>query len=209
MSRTALAHWSSLWRALDCRGDATIWYRQLHSAYNDGHRAYHNIEHIGECLEELDACRDLAEEPRALEMALWFHDAVYDPQSNTNERDSAELAAQCLSEGALPSTQVDEVRRLILCTQLHGSDSLADKALIVDIDLSILGRPSKRYWQYERGIAAEYAWVQPTIYAEKRSGILASFLARPTIYLTPRFQERYELAARNNLRAAIQRLKAD
>lgn len=149
----------------------------------------------------------MTEKSQVMEMALWFHDAVYDPQSTTNESDSADLAARCLTGAALAPAQVDQVRRLILCTQSHRPESSGDEALIIDIDLSILGRPAGRFWEFERGIAFEYSWVPPVTYAQKRSEILAGFLARPTLFLTPPFQKRFEAAARSNLTEAIQRLK--
>jgi predicted metal-dependent HD superfamily phosphohydrolase len=208
MSRTDLSHWLSLWNALGCRGDPTLWHHRLRSAYNEAHRRYHNLRHIDECLKEIDGCRHMAEEPHAIEMALWFHDAVYDPRSTTNEADSADLAADCLTGAALAPAVIDRVHQLILSTKSHRSESLGDEALMIDIDLSILGRPFARFWEYEYSIASEYSWVPAATYAYKRSEILAAFLARPVIFLIPSFRQRYEASARTNLKAAIQRLNA-
>jgi predicted metal-dependent HD superfamily phosphohydrolase len=208
MSRTDLSHWLAVWNALGCRGDPSQWHRRLLSAYGEAHRRYHNLKHIDECLLELDDCRHLAEEPHAIEMALWFHDAVYDPQSATNEADSADLATDCLTGSALAPAVIERLRQLILSTKSHRPESSGDEALMIDIDLSILGRPPARFWEYEYGIASEYSWVPSATYAQKRSEILAAFLARPVIFLTPSFQQRYEASARTNLKAAIQRLNA-
>jgi len=82
-----------------------------------------------------------------------------------------------------------------------------DAPLVVDIDLSILGQPSERFWEYEKQIRAEYVWVEQSIFAAKRSEILERFLARPRIYNNGLFFDRRELQARDNLRASIQRLR--
>lgn len=207
MTSTDLSSWSALWRELGAVGDPEPWHARLVATYGEPSRAYHNLQHIAECLAELAAVRTLAREPALIAAALWFHDAVYDPRSATNEEDSARLADECFAGAGLAEGCRAAVRRLILCTKTHESGGDPDTALLVDIDLAILGQRAERFWDYERGIRAEYAWVSAAIYAEKRSDILARFLQRPAIYRTPVFAGKYEAAARANLEAAIERLR--
>src|SRR5687767_3464338 len=95
--------WDTLWQS----AHATVspgWYEKLTAAYAEPHRHYHNQQHIAECLAEFDQARHLARDPVAVELALWFHDAVYDPKAADNEEQSAALAKRCLSEaGANPA----------------------------------------------------------------------------------------------------------
>ncbi|HWA25203.1 MAG TPA: hypothetical protein VG734_05960, partial [Lacunisphaera sp.] len=86
------------------------------------------------------------------------------------------------------------------------AEGSADAALLLDIDLAILGQPAERFWQYEAAIRQEYAWVPAVTFAEKRAEILRKFLERPALYQTPAFRTRYETTARANLKAAIERL---
>jgi len=85
------------WNEL-CRGArseaAAQWYDRLLELYSEPHRHYHNAQHITDCLKEFDSVRDAAQEPLAVELAIWFHDAIYNPRAGDNEERSAELAAQ-------------------------------------------------------------------------------------------------------------------
>jgi predicted metal-dependent HD superfamily phosphohydrolase len=100
------------------------------------------------------------------------------------------------------------VRQLVLSTKTHEPAGIPDAATLIDVDLAILGQPSERYWEYERAIRAEYAWVPDATFAQKRAEILGRFLRRPVIYHTAPFHERYESAARTNLGFSIARLRA-
>jgi predicted metal-dependent HD superfamily phosphohydrolase len=174
--------------------------------YSEPHRFYHNLVHIDDCLGEFDRVRQLATDPVALELAVWFHDAVYDPRAADNEERSAELAKNWLRDVHASDVLTDSVSRLVLATKNHDASLHADAPLLVDVDLSILGRPSAQFWEYERQIREEYAWVEETVFAVKRAEILHRFLARERIYQTDLFFHRMEAQARANLRASVQRL---
>jgi predicted metal-dependent HD superfamily phosphohydrolase len=51
------------------------------------------------------------------------------------------------------------VCRLILATKTHESDGQAEQALMLDVDLSILGSEPIHFSEYERQIRQEYSWV--------------------------------------------------
>lgn len=205
-SRTTLPHWETLWRNLGAQGDPAPWHARLVVAYEESHRHYHHLQHLAECLTELDTAVALAVQPDWVEAALWFHDAVYDPRSITNEEESAQWAVECLTAARVDPAAMETVRQLILATKTHEPGPLADAALLIDIDLAILGQPAARFWEYEAAIRAEYAWVPAATFAEKRAEILQRFLARPTLYRTAPLRQKYESAARANLGAAIDRL---
>jgi len=203
---TELADWVALWRELGARGDPAPWHARLVSAYAEPPRHYHNRQHLEECLAELARHRGLAARPALVATAGWFHDAVYDPRSATNEEDSAALAVACLEPAGVAALDIAAVRALILCTKTHETAGVVDAALLIDADLAILGQGSERFWQYETAIRNEYAWVPEAAFREKRAEILARFLTRPFLYQTPAFRARYEAMARANLTAAIARL---
>lgn len=198
-----------LWLALAARlgltdtAAAQAWPR-LVAAYATPPRAYHNLDHIAHCLAEFATVRYLATAPNAVEAALWFHDAVYDPQRHDNEAASAEFATQELA--AVDASLLTTVQRLIRATTHAQAPTDTDEALMLDVDLAILGQPAAQFDAYERGIREEYAWVPDALFREKRAEILRGFLARPSLYHTPALHTRYEAAARTNLQRSLQRL---
>jgi predicted metal-dependent HD superfamily phosphohydrolase len=207
MSETRRERWRTLLRASGARGDASIWYGRLATAYGEPQRHYHTLRHIDECLAELDRVHALARQPIAVEWAFWLHDAVYDPKASDNEEQSAALAQECLRNYAIHRPLADEVTRLILSTKHSQATAEPDEGLVVDIDLSILGREEARFREYEDQIQREYAWVPMAVYAAKRAEILQRFLDRERLFTTDWFFERYEDQARRNLAASIAALR--
>jgi predicted metal-dependent HD superfamily phosphohydrolase len=199
--------WSDLWLVAGLRGDPLRWLRQLTQAYSEPHRHYHTLRHVTECLTEFDAVRHLARQPVAVEMAIWFHDAIYDTHAQDNEERSAELAAQCLSEVGANGSLIETVKRLVLSTKSHDAAMDVDAPLMVDMDLSILGQSRERFHEYEIQIRQEYAWVPEAVFAAKRAEILGRFLARERNYATSWFSMKYEEQARGNLQDSVSKLR--
>ncbi len=192
--------WMKLCRAVGLDGSGE-WVNLL-TGYEDPTRAYHNAGHIRDCLEQLDHHSSLADNLLALEFAIWFHDFVYDSKATDNEARSAESAERFLRDTPIRS----KVGELIMATR-HAAEVLSgDSCLIVDIDLSILGRSKPDYDQYAAAIRSEYAWVLDGDYADGRSRVLSGFLNRTWIYSTPPFRDRYETQARLNLQRELDRL---
>ena len=198
--------WRQLWQAAGASGDGGPWYERLTQAYAEPQRHYHNQQHIAECLAEFDGARPHAHQPAAVELALWFHDAVYDPKAGDNEEQSAALAKNCVEAAGL-STLASTVSELVMATKTHSTEAGPDAALVVDIDLSILGQSEARFAEYESQIRKEYGWVPQLIFNSKRKEILQRFLGREHIYTTEYFANRYEEAARRNLERSIGKLK--
>src|SRR6185436_2336575 len=118
--------WNALWRAAGAMQDTAPRCDQLIQLYNEPHRHYHNSRHITDCLSEFDLTRHLAKEPIAVELAIWFHDAIYDPRAADNEERSADLVKQCISEAGLNKTLGDAVAALVLATKQHDNSLHAD-----------------------------------------------------------------------------------
>jgi predicted metal-dependent HD superfamily phosphohydrolase len=199
--------WTRLWQKASGQGEGSSWFEVLATHYGESHRHYHTARHIVECLAEFDSASHLATEPGAVELALWFHDVIYDTRAADNEEQSALVAQRCLEEtGAEPELQA-AVRDLVLVTKTHEGSTHPDAPLLMDIDLSILGAGEERFFEYEDQIRREYAWVPEDIFRSKRAEILERFLTREAIYRTPKFFETHEKQARLNLRASLERLR--
>ena len=181
-------------------------FHQIHEAYSEPHRRYHTAAHIDTCLRELDSVRPLASFACEVEAALWFHDFVYAPYASDNERRSADLAAQFLRSAGLPSEGCGRIHAHVMATSHAVEPRDPDSALVVDIDLSILGQEPFIYDRFERQVREEYRSVPPPLYRRERTEVLRSFLKRNSVYSTAEFRERYEVQARINLERAIGQL---
>jgi predicted metal-dependent HD superfamily phosphohydrolase len=182
---------------------STDCYEALVAAYSEKHRYYHTCEHINAMLRHLDGVKEVAENPAELELAIWFHDAIYKPYSKSNEKDSADWAKEFLESQNYDSNGIKRIYRMIMATLHDGVSETRDEKLLVDIDLAILGSPSDVYEQFEVNVRKEYQWVPSFIYRRKRTALLESFLNRDTIFNTPFFMEKYESTARKNIKRAI------
>lgn len=171
-------------------------------------RRYHDLHHIEACLALFDSVRELAPHPDSIELAIWFHDVIYDSRRGDNEEASAEWAGTVLARLGVPSSLKQSIRDLILVTRHNTPPVDPDAALIMDIDLSIWGQPVPVFDVYEMGVRFEYAWVPDPAYRIGRTKVLQSFLNRPRIYYTDYFYGTLESAARQNLTHSLAKLKA-
>ncbi len=204
------ARWHRLWHSLGGSQPDDRLLAELLARYAEPPRAYHTLQHLAECLSHFDGVCALAQRPSEVEVTLWFHDAIYETQprdpGHDNEEASAQWAQQALLARGIAPERAQRVAALIRLTK-HGADAVTgDGALLLDIDLAILGSALARYDEYETQIRQEYQWVPWPQFCTARTQILRGFLARPTIYRTDRFRQQYESTARNNLQRAITRL---
>jgi predicted metal-dependent HD superfamily phosphohydrolase len=196
-----------LWAALGAAGHGASVFLALSAAYREPHRAYHTARHLGACLRLLDVpeVRALAAHVSEVEAAIWFHDAVYDTRASDNEEQSARMLEASLLGAGVADDVVARAAAHVRATKDHATDA-ADGALLVDLDLAILGESPEAFAQFERGIRDEYGWVDEAAYAAGRAAVLRRFEERPWIYATPLFRERYEDKARANLAASLRAL---
>ena len=171
-------------------------------------RAYHTLQHLRECFAQLAPVESCAEHLAEVELALWFHDALYDTRAQDNEERSADWARQALAQAGVPAEVGARVRALVLATRHAALPEVGDAQLLVDVDLSILGAAPVRFDEYERQIRQEYAWVPDAAFRQARANVLRGFLARPRIFGTPWFANRLEAPARANLARSLHALDA-
>ena len=198
--------WQALMTRLGLSQNVDV-HNSLAAAYAETHRHYHTAAHIDHCLELLDEFQDEADNPEEIELALWFHDAVYNPMSKDNEAKSADWAERFLMENDGDQERSRKIRAMIMATVHDAPVSDPDTRLLVDIDLSILGADPARYAEFEREVRREYRWVPGPMFRKGRQSILESFLERDTIYSTGGIRHRYEEQARENLAAAVSNLR--
>ena len=201
----AQAGWIEAWRALGVAAPGGL-HERLLAAWSEPQRHYHTLQHLAECLDLAEELRQEMAHPAEVVLALWFHDAVYDVRAHDNEARSAQWAAQALRDTGVSAEARERVDGLIMAT-CHGAadapPASPDSAVLLDIDLAILGAPEPRFAEYEAQIRAEYAWVPPDVFTVKRREVLRSFLERERIYATDTMHLRFEAQARRNLARAV------
>ena len=202
-----VASWQTAWSALGAQPDPAL-FDKLLAAYAEPQRRYHTRQHLQECLDHLQGARGLAEHPGEVALALWFHDAVYAPDRHDNEPQSADWARQAVVAAGVAPAVADRIHALILATRHDAAPATPDEALLVDIDLAILGAAPGRFDDYERQVREEYAPVPEALFRSRRQVILEGFLRRPSLYSTGWFRDRLESSARANLRRSMARLGA-
>ncbi|WP_046656832.1 HD domain-containing protein [Lysobacter capsici] len=181
------------------------------AAYATPTRAYHNIGHVAEVLRHY---ADVAagpgwRQPREVALAVLYHDAIYDAGRRDNEARSALLARDHIARWlAGEGIDADRVAELIELTARHGAiardDVDEETRLFLDGDMAILGAEPSAFDAYDRGIAAEYRGHVPgPLFRLNRRRFLKALLKRERIFLSDHYHQRFDAAARNNLRRAI------
>jgi predicted metal-dependent HD superfamily phosphohydrolase len=166
-------------------------------------RLFHNLDHIRECVRRLDEVAPLLDDADAVEMAIWFHDAIYDPGDATNEWRSAELFL-ARSEGALPVFR-RRVCALILTTRHATAARSSDRRFIDDIDLVGFAAPWDDFMHSGDLLRAEFAAHADAKYYASQAQFLARLQRRSRFFATDYFHDKYEARAQRN----IQRLLDD
>jgi predicted metal-dependent HD superfamily phosphohydrolase len=198
--------WVATWKALGATAPAGV-YDEVMARYAEPHRHYHTPRHLEECFSELAGVRDEAERPGEVELALWFHDAIYDPTRHDNEQRSADWARSVAASAGLDAGVGERVATMIMATRHDAVPLDVDARVLVDVDLAILGAPPLRFAEYEREVREEYRWVPEAVFRRRRRAILARLLARPQLYNTVRMRAVYEARARVNLERSLGSLR--
>ena len=195
-----------MWEQLGAEGSDDELFHRLVACYSEPHRKYHTMQHLKECFALLDKVSSIAERVAEVEVAIWFHDAVYNTRKSDNEELSAAWARDSSLAAGLSPDQANRIFELVLTTKHNAVPAGKDAEVLVDIDLGILGAEPARFDEYEVQVREEYSWVPEVIYARERRKVLEQFANRPTIYNTEYFRAEYDSRARENITRSLTRL---
>lgn len=203
--------WLALWRGLGAgAGPVDEVFADLAARYDENGRYYHNFNHVDRVLTVADQLGQYAHDFTAVEVALWFHDVIYDPRAADNEEKSAAHAAAALPRLQLPPGTIDEVLRLILATKTHAAAAGdVDAYVVLDADLAALGAAWPQYLQDAGDIRQEYAFVPEPAYQQGRRRVLAGFLQRERLFQTELLFATLEARARENITREMAMLQQD
>jgi len=184
----------------------------LHQRYDEPQRHYHTWAHVEALLGHYRRWVRYLNRPGPVLWALYWHDAIYDPQAKDNEERSAQLLEK-EAAGHLSPHDIDFAAAIVRATATHTvpdglpTHDAEDLALFLDMDLSILGAPEDVYDQYEKDIRSEYAFVPAEAYRVGRGAVLSGFLNRSRLYFTDIAHAEWDAAARSNLARAMRALE--
>ncbi len=187
--------------------------RELALLYDDPGRHYHGLAHVNALLALALEYHPALSDPAAVEAAIWFHDAIYDSRAKDNEARSAALALEKLAP-RIAGERLARIAAMIEATAAHEVPGLADSAtrrdaaLFLDMDMSILGAAPAAFDAYEQAVRREYVWVADPAWRAGRAAVLKTFLARPHIFHTREFRDRFERQARENMTRSLAVLDA-
>ena len=175
--------------------------------YSEGHRFYHNLSHVNSLLCAAENFKEKFADYRSVRLAIWFHDAVYEPKRTDNEAESARLATASLEKLEMAEKLIEKIRRMVLATEKHDGETMDfDGKMFLDLDLGILGADEKIYGEYKRAIRREYSFVPFFLYRCSRRRILENFMSREFLYFTEEMREKCERRARQNIANEIKEL---
>ena len=186
-------------RCTEGKSDPSRIWRIVQHRYAEPHRYYHTLGHIAQCLTELDTARELVPEFDATELAIWFHDVIYEYGAKDNEDLSAKAFREHANGYMLPE-MVDRVDELIIATKHTGKAQDEGVAYMVDIDLSGFGLPWNGYLADSDALRHE---APPEVTDEKYYSGKLRFLGElkswDSLFQTEHFRQRLEATAQENI----------
>jgi predicted metal-dependent HD superfamily phosphohydrolase len=207
------ARFNALQLSLGAKSDvAEKWSSELVARYTEQQRYYHTVSHVAAMLDCLDTHVVGMTDPLAVELAVYFHDWIYEPQSKTNEADSVEAFVAFAKELALDDLLSEKVVKMIEATVTHqirddfSPSEINDVNLFLDFDLEVLGRNWDDYLTYAGQIRKEYISFEEHEYNTGRAQVLKNFLERDRIYFSEVFYEEKETSARRNVNREINKV---
>ncbi|KUH37472.1 hypothetical protein ATE80_17855 [Streptomyces kanasensis] len=187
--------------------DSEPYLRDLLGRWAEPQRRYHTTDHLLAVLRRVDELAGHADDPAAVELAAWFHDAVYLPDRSTNEERSARLAERALPELGVDAHRTAEVSRLVLLTVTHDpAPGDRDGEVLCDADLAVLAGGPEAYAAYAAAVREEYGFVPDDAFRAGRAAVLRRLLDLPRLFRTPYGTSRWEAAARRNLATELELL---
>lgn len=178
---------------------------ELRRRLAEPHRHYHTQQHIDTLLGMMSAKRADFRRVAAVELAIWFHDAVYDPAARDNERRSAALMREMLRGLADPGL-IGIAEAMILATETHAvpkelaPDIAEDVALFLDLDMAILAAEPTAYDRYAEGVRREFVpVVGEAAYVAGRLDFLIKTLSGGRLLFQTAWGRSMEAAARENM----------
>jgi len=198
-----------LWNRLGADGSYDVAYTKIREELAKPHRYYHTLNHIVKMLNSFDEVKHQAQNPDMIELGIWTHDYFYAEKSKVNEEKSADFAYKLCKEAQLAEEFAKGVHRLNIATKHSLAPTTINEAIMIDLDLTILGESGEMFDEYDNKITQEYSWIPEEQYKAGRIAVLESFLNKEHVYHTDYFRGKCEARAKENLQRSISRLRSE
>ncbi len=187
--------------------DSPVVHAELRRLLGAPQRRFHNLNHIRDCVRRMDEVVTLLADPNAVELALWFHDAIYNPGDPDNERRSADLFL-ARSAGA-SSVFRRRVCGLVVSTRHDRRVYGNDRRYVNDIDLAGFGAPWAEFMRQGALLRAEFCAQTDAQYRAGQIWFLEGLRRRSQFFATDYFRERFEPIAQENLQRLLDTLASE
>lgn len=178
--------------------DSAAIHTRLIDSYSEPQRYYHTLVHIEHCLSLFDKISHKLQNAAAVELALWFHDVVYQPGAIDNEQLSADLF-MTTTNGVFEDTFRNTVYQLIMATIYDGSEVKdSDSKYLMDIDLSSFGRPWAEFIRDSDNLRLEMEGFSDHDYYQRQVRLQERLFGQPRFFKSDYFYSKYEAQARQN-----------
>jgi predicted metal-dependent HD superfamily phosphohydrolase len=189
------------------KSEGTAVFERLVTAYAERQRHYHTLMHIEQCLSQFDLSPADLPFRDEIEMALWFHDAIYTPGASDNERLSADLFLH-LAGASMPRSFTARVEDLIMATTHGALPATPEACWVTDIDLSSFGLPWPEFIHDSRNVRAERVDLADAQFYPAQARFLRSLINRSPMFQTEFFKCRLEAIARTNITRLLSLIEA-
>ena len=188
-----------LWaRQESAAGEVADPFPTLLKLYGGAGRYYHNFAHIEHCLSVFDGVQGSCRDRDAVELAIWFHDAVYEMGAADNELQSARLFID--QSGALTDDNLRErVYELIIATDHRYIPAGDDERLLADIDLSSFGLNWQRFRDDCINVRNEMSHLPDSQFYPGQIRFMNALLDRDPLFVNRQIHADYESQARSNI----------
>jgi predicted metal-dependent HD superfamily phosphohydrolase len=191
----------------------------LLALYNGKDRFYHSINHINFCLGRFEEAKKFYKlDPvieDAIEIAIWYHDAIYNAEAQMVSPGYSEHASSELMYAIAEKMIMDDkialkesiliAERCIKATAEHGKKhELFAEQLMCDIDLAGLGLPWTQFEKNTDDVIAEYALFRdPRIIIEGNAKFLKKLIDSGEPIFQTEWGKQYEEMAQWNIKHRI------
>lgn len=197
---------------------------ELAAAYKEQQRDYHSTSHIIDLLQKLETYRAHAKRPDLIAHAILWHDAVYATNETidgvvTHRKDALNVEDSAAwferTEVKLSPEDRAEVAAMVRATSGHSLGDLSpsdprynDRALFLDLDLSVLALPADDFKHNTQRIRVEYPHTTEREFCLGRAAFFDDYGKKERLYFHPVTAALFDAPARANMRRAAIDLRA-
>ena len=175
--------------------------------YSESHRRYHTPHHIDHCLGQFDLATAEIDDPDGVEMAIWFHDVIYNVPTTDNELRSAELFLD-ITRDRVDESFGQSVYDMIMITRHPATPTSNDERVIVDVDLSSFALPWQEFKKDSENVRDEFPDRADEDFYSAHMKFMRSLLKRKRFFASEFFRRKYEKNARENVKRLIKEYRA-